>query len=74
MNRTRVLMVLIILAALVIALAGAFMTRGVMAYLPFLHAKKGEGGKKEERSDKATKAAGGRFAAAPPPLRIVNNR
>jgi small-conductance mechanosensitive channel len=42
MNRTRVLMVLIILAALVIALAGAFMTRGVMAYLPFLHAKKGE--------------------------------
>jgi hypothetical protein len=42
MNRTRVLMVLIILAALVIALAGAFMTRGVMAYLPFLHAKKGD--------------------------------
>jgi small-conductance mechanosensitive channel len=42
MNRTRVLMVLIILAALVIALTGAFMTRGVMAYLPFLHAKKGE--------------------------------
>jgi len=35
-------MVLIILAALVIALAGAFMTRGVMAYLPFLHAKKGD--------------------------------
>jgi small-conductance mechanosensitive channel len=41
MNRTRMLAVLIILAALVITLAGAFMTRGVMAYLPFLQAKKG---------------------------------
>ena len=42
MNRTRMLSVLIILAALVITLAGAFMTRGVMAYLPFLQAKKGD--------------------------------
>jgi small-conductance mechanosensitive channel len=42
MNRTRMLTVLIILAALVITLAGAFMTRGVMAYLPFLQAKKGD--------------------------------
>jgi len=42
MNRTRILTALIILAALVIALAGAFMTRGVMAYLPFLQAKKGD--------------------------------
>ena len=41
MNRTRMLTALIILAALAIALAGAFMTRGVMAYLPFLQAKKG---------------------------------
>ena len=41
MNRTRILTALIILAALVIALKGAFMTRGVMAYLPFLQAKKG---------------------------------
>jgi hypothetical protein len=42
MNRTRILTALIILAALVVALAGAFMTRGVMAYLPFLQAKKGD--------------------------------
>src|SRR5215468_10607806 len=42
MNRTRILTALIILAALVIALAGAFMTRGVMAYLPFLQARKGD--------------------------------
>src|ERR1041385_2484712 len=43
MNRTRMLTVLIILAALVVAVVGAFMTRGVMAYLPFLQAKKGGG-------------------------------
>jgi len=41
MNRTRMLTVLIILTVLVITLAGAFLTRGVMAYLPFLQAKKG---------------------------------
>ena len=41
MNRTRKLAVLIILAALLITLVGAFMTRGVMEYLPFLQAKKG---------------------------------
>ena len=42
MNRTRILTVLAILAALVITLVGAFMTRGVMAYLPFLQTKKGD--------------------------------
>jgi len=41
MNRTRWLTVLILLAALVVTVAGAFMTRGVMSYLPFLQAKKG---------------------------------
>src|SRR5689334_10389695 len=41
MSRSRVLTVVIILGALVVALVGAFMTRGVMAYLPFLQAKKG---------------------------------
>jgi small-conductance mechanosensitive channel len=42
MNRKRMLTVLIILAALVVTLTGAFMTRGVMTYLPFLQAKKGD--------------------------------
>src|ERR1051325_5613253 len=42
MNRTRMLMVLIVLVALVTTLAGAFMTRGVMEYLPFLQARKGD--------------------------------
>ncbi|MGI4841044.1 MAG: terminase small subunit [Janthinobacterium lividum] len=37
------------------------------ALMPFLHARKGEGGKKEERQDAAKKAGGGKFGAAPPP-------
>ena len=41
MNRTRIVTVLSILIVLVAALAGAFLTRGVMSYLPFLQAKKG---------------------------------
>lgn len=41
MNRSRRAIVLILLFVLVATLIGAFMTRGVMAYLPFLQAKKG---------------------------------
>ncbi|HXZ79091.1 MAG TPA: mechanosensitive ion channel protein MscS [Terriglobales bacterium] len=41
MNRTLVVVVLIMLMVLVVTLAGSFLTRGVMAYLPFLQAKKG---------------------------------
>jgi len=42
MNRTRMVTVLTILTVLVATLAGAFLTRGVMSYLPFLQAKKGD--------------------------------
>src|SRR5262245_31961199 len=42
MSRIRVLAVLIILAALIATLAGSFRTSGVMSYLPFLQAKKGD--------------------------------
>ena len=42
MNRTRTVVVLITLSVLVGAVVGAFLTRGVMAYLPFLQAKKGD--------------------------------
>src|SRR5215510_8332664 len=42
MNRNRVVTVLTILIVLVAALAGAFLTRGVMSYLPFLQAKRGD--------------------------------
>jgi Mechanosensitive ion channel len=41
MNRSRMVIVLIILIVLAVTLAGAFLTRGVMAYLPFLQARKG---------------------------------
>jgi small-conductance mechanosensitive channel len=42
LNRARVVILLIMLIVLAITLAGAFLTRGVMAYLPFLQARKGE--------------------------------
>jgi len=42
MNRTLVAVVLIMLVVLVVTLGGAFLTRGVMADLPFLQAKKGD--------------------------------
>src|SRR5579885_3082672 len=41
MNRSRKVIVLILLVVLAVSLAGAFMTQGVMAYLPFLQARKG---------------------------------
>src|ERR1700757_3991260 len=41
MNRPRKLIILVMLVLLAITLAGAFLTRGVMAYLPFLQARKG---------------------------------
>jgi small-conductance mechanosensitive channel len=42
MNRARMVLVLIMLIVLAGTLAGAFLTRGVMAYLPFLQARKGD--------------------------------
>ncbi len=41
MNRARMVIVLIMLIVLAITVAGAFLTRGVMSYLPFLQARKG---------------------------------
>ena len=41
MNRTRIVIVLIMLIVLAVTLAGMFLTCGVTAYLPFLQAKKG---------------------------------
>jgi small-conductance mechanosensitive channel len=42
MNRARMVIVLVMLIMLAVTLAGAFLTRGVMAYLPFLQARKGD--------------------------------
>src|SRR6266436_8486483 len=41
MTRARTVIVLIMLIVLAVTLAGAFLTRGVMAYLPFLQARNG---------------------------------
>src|SRR5438093_7789768 len=41
MNRSRKVIVLVMLSVLAVTLAGALITRGVMAYLPFLQARKG---------------------------------
>src|SRR5258708_38881424 len=42
MNRARTVIVLVMLIVLAVTLAGAFLTRGVMADLPFLQARKGD--------------------------------
>jgi phage terminase small subunit len=44
------------------------------ALMPFVHAKIGEAGKKDARSDAAKKAGAGKFGAAAPPKLVVNNR
>lgn len=39
---------------------------------PYCHSRKGEGaGKKEEKADRAKTAGTGKFAASPPPLKLV---
>ena len=43
------------------------------AAAPFVHQKMGEGGKKEEKSTAAKKAAKGRFSPSAPPKLVVNN-
>ncbi|MBU9173992.1 hypothetical protein [Burkholderia gladioli] len=47
--------------------------RAATATLPFLYAKKGEGGKKDEQADRAQKAAS-KFGALAPPLKLVNRK
>lgn len=42
-----------------------------VAAMPFVHVKKGEGGKREAAAEKAEKLSTGKFAAAPAPLRAV---
>src|SRR3989442_4508435 len=41
MNRARIVIVLLMLIVLAVTLTGAFLTHGVMAYLPFLQARTG---------------------------------
>jgi len=41
--------------------------RMAIAAAPFIHPRAGEQGKKEEKAEAAKRAAGGKFASAPPP-------
>ncbi|HDR9101136.1 TPA: hypothetical protein QDB15_006756 [Burkholderia vietnamiensis] len=54
--------------------ATAVQVRAASAALPFLYAKKGEGGKKDEQADRAKKAASKFGSMAPPPRLVVSNR
>ncbi len=48
--------------------------RLAVAAAPYVHAKVGESGKKEQKKEAAKGAASGKFAPAPPPKLVVNNR
>lgn len=45
--------------------------RALTALLPYVHSKKGEGGKKDQRADAAKKANVGRFTPAAPPRLVA---
>lgn len=45
-----------------------------VAAAPYVHQKKGEGGKKDGRLEKAGEAGKGRFAATPTPLALVGRK
>lgn len=45
--------------------------RAGVAAAQYRHTKRGDGGKKDEEAGKAKKVAGGRFKAAPAPLKLV---
>lgn len=48
--------------------------RAAIAAVQYTHAKKGEGGKKEEAAERAKKAGGGKFSASAPPLSLVKSK
>jgi len=48
--------------------------KALTALLPYVHSRKGEGGKKDAKGDAAKKVGAGKFAAAAPPLKLVGHR
>jgi len=59
--------------ALGVVEANQIQVRAAIAAVQYTHAKKGEGGKKEQRQQKAVAVAGGRFAPPEPPRLAVDN-
>jgi phage terminase small subunit len=47
--------------------------KALTALLPYVHTKKGDGGIKDERAERAKKAGAGKFGSAPPPLALVKH-
>lgn len=48
--------------------------RAAIAAVQYTHAKRGEGGKRDDQADRSKRAASGKFASAPPPKLVVNNK
>lgn len=48
--------------------------RAAVAAAQYRHTKRHDGGKKDEAQEKAEKAAAGRFAVRPGPLKVVGGR
>lgn len=48
--------------------------RAAVAAAQYVHTKTHDGGKRDAQADRAKQVAGGKFAAAPPPRLVVNNK
>lgn len=51
--------------------ANATQVRAAVAAVQYTHTKRHDGGKKDEQAERAERAGSGKFAAAPPPLKLV---
>lgn len=54
--------------------ANAAQVKAAIAAAPYVHQKRGEGGKKDAAADKAKKASGGKFAASKAPNVVMLRR
>jgi len=54
--------------------ATATQVKAAIAAVAYTHAKVGEGGKKDQRADKAKQASQGKFASAAPPRLVISNK
>lgn len=54
--------------------ATSLQVRAAIAAVQYTHAKKGEGGKKDDAADRAKAAAGGKFGPRQGPRLVANNK
>ena len=55
-------------------MATALQVRAAIAAAQYVHTKRHDGGKKDDQIGRAKKVAGGKFAAAAPPLKLVGTK